>query len=272
MKFLNNLIKFYKFSSSPKNIEQVTQLLKKCTEKNIIEEKSLKMIEGVFLTSKTRVRDIMIPRAQMVCLNTNLTPVECIKIIQKSKHSRYPIINEDKDHILGILLAKDMLIYTIKNKTKLNLEELYHKPFFTPESKKLDDLLRDFQKHHIHMAIVADEYGGVAGLVTIEDIIEQIVGDIEDEFYKDDEQECITKFKNNYIIKGSAEIKDIEVSLNININNPNQFDTISGLIINKLGYIPKSKDSINLYNYKWEVVSMKNCCIKSLIVKPIHKK
>ena len=268
MKLINKLIKLSKFSTHPKNIEQISQILKKCADKNIIEDKSLKMMEGVLQTSKIRVRDIMIPRAQMVCINSNQTPLECIQIIQKSKHSRYPVINEDKDDIIGFLLAKDMLIYIGEKTIQHKLEELYHKPFFTPESKRLDDLLRDFQKNHIHMAIVADEYGGVAGLVTIEDIIEQIVGDIEDEFYQDDEQECITKFKDNFLIKGSAEVKDINIALNIIIDNPNNFDTISGVIINKFGYIPKVKESLDAYNYTWEIAAMEQCCIKSLIVKP----
>ena len=250
------------------NQEQLKALLKQCTINNVIEDRSLMMIEGVLQTSKMQARDIMIPRAQMICIDSHENPLNYIKTIQKFKHSRYPVIGKNKDDIIGILLAKDMLVYFGKNDNSQQsaLEPLYHEPFFVPESRRIDELLKDFQINHTHMAIIADEYGGVAGLVTIEDIIEQIVGDIEDEFYEE-EIKLITKLNNGYLIQGETEVTEINKLLKLELHNPQNLDTISGLLIHHLGHIPIKKEKIEFQNLHWEITAVENNCIKLVKIK-----
>ena len=239
------------YAQSIKNVSQLNHTLQLAARNNIIDAQSMRMIEGVLASTTMQVRDIMIPRSQMVCLDISQTPQECVNSIQKAKHSRYPVIGKSKDDILGILLAKDMLTF-INQESNLQIKDLYHKPLFTPESRKIIELMKDFQVQHYHMAIVADEYGGVAGLVTIEDIIEQIVGDIEDEFYQEDNN-TVQKVNNSYIIKGNTLIEDLNKydSFNIPIQN---FDTINGLISNAFGYIPKKGKTIKLHNFQWKIM------------------
>lgn len=259
---------FYKL---PKNSNQLMALLKRCSEHNVLDGQSLRMMEGVLQIATMQIREAMVPRAQMICLTLNQSPKECIQIIKDSKHSRYPVIGENRDDILGILLAKDLLDSTLHhNRSASNtstIKALCHAPMFTPESKRMDELLRDFQLQHQHMAIVADEYGGVAGLVTIEDIMEQIVGEIEDEFYQEDSTIPIRKDGEHYLIQGSAKISEINQTLSTQFSDA-QFDTIGGVLSQKFGYIPKNQEHIEINGIVWCVLHADKRCIRLLSAQP----
>ena len=234
-------------------LNHLTKTLHECRDQKIIDNEALAMIEGVLNVATMQVRDIMIPRAQMVVINFDQNIEDIVNIIIDSKHSRFPIICEHKDDIKGILLAKDVLNHFKKNDKNFEIKEYTRSVFFVPESKKLDNLLHEFQVKHAHMAIVVDEYGNVAGLVTIEDVIEMIVGDIEDEGFIDDEALSITKNDDNsFVILGSTTLEEINEVIGTNIKN-NDFDTIGGLIAAKLGYIPKPGKLVKLYGYKFDI-------------------
>ena len=250
---------------SPQTPEQLITLLRHCSHQNILDGQSLKMMEGVLQTATMQVRDIMVPRAQMVCIAIADSPEHCIEVVQSAKHSRYPVIGESRDDILGILMAKDLLVYC-NSPNPPSIESLYHSPLFTPESKRLDELLRDFQVQHHHMAIVADEYGGVAGLVTIEDVIEQIVGDIEDEFYEEEPSPLIQRDGDTFLIQGITDIETVSNTLSIPLNRQ-QFDTIGGLLTVQFGHIPKAHEAIHFAQYEWRVVHADERCIRLISAK-----
>lgn len=245
--FINQLFK------NKASVAYLQKTLHECFDQKVIDADALSMIEGVLNVATMQVRDIMIPRAQMVVISYSDSIEDITKVIIESKHSRFPIISENKDDIKGVLLAKDLLNHFNESDDKFDIQSYIRPVFFVPESKKLDNLLHEFQVKHAHMAIVVDEYGNVAGLVTIEDVIEMIVGDIEDEGFIDDEALCITKNDNNsFTILGSATIEELNSELGLNISN-DDFDTIGGLIAAKLGYIPQEKKSIRLYGFEFHI-------------------
>jgi len=257
------------FFKRPKNTDQLITFLRHCTTYHLLDAHSLRMMEGVLKIATMQIRDAMVPRAQMICLSLTQTPMECIKIIQESKHSRYPVLGEDRDDIVGILLAKDLLSILNSQQTTdhpiENIESLCHPPMFTAESKRMDELLRDFQLQHQHMAIVADEYGGVAGLVTIEDIMEEIVGDIEDEFYTEDSTISIRQEGHTYIIQGQTKITEINQKLDAQIDDTH-FDTIAGLVAQKFGYIPTQGEQVQIDRWTCKVLNADERCIKLLSI------
>ncbi|MCX7125697.1 MAG: CBS domain-containing protein [Gammaproteobacteria bacterium] len=203
------------------------------------------MIEGVLAVSDKKVRDIMVPRPQMVVVEGNAHPLDILPTIIQSQHSRFPITEENHDKVLGILLAKDLLPYTIEPKPPQCLvRDLVRPAIFIPESKPLDLLLKEFRLKHNHMAIVVNEYGGIAGLVTIEDVLEQIVGDIEDEYDVDEKETAIKETeKNIYLVNALTPIDDFNDYFNMHLSVAD-FDTIGGLVLQKFGYLPKRNETI----------------------------
>jgi len=240
------------FYKEPNTEAQMLKTLHDCVAQKVIDQDSMTMIEGVLNVSKIKVRDTMIPRAQMVILNVDQSLEEIAKIIIESKHSRFPVICENKDNIIGFLLAKDLLINFQKPKENFNIRSAIRPAIFVPESKKLDNLLHEFQVKHSHMAIVIDEYGNVAGLVTIEDVLEKIVGDIEDENFTDSEADSIIKTNNKYTIQASAVIEQLNDELGLNLKN-SDFDTIGGHIAAEIGHIPKPEHKIIINNFEFTV-------------------
>ncbi len=242
----------------PRDREQLIELLRDARERNLLDSDSLEMIEGVLQVSEMKVRDVMIPRAQMVIVDGDTTPREATPLIIKAGHSRFPVTGESRDEILGILLAKDLLRHHIKGKEDLKISELIRKAIFVPESKRLDVLLKEFRQNRNHMAIVVDEYGGVAGLVTIEDVLEQIVGNIEDEYDITAEEPNINPIsENEYNVKALTPIAEFNRYFNTHYSDED-YDTIGGMVLQQLSHVPKRGETLMIKDYKVTILHAGN--------------
>jgi len=232
----------------PEDREQLFELLKSSYEKNLMDADSLSMIEGVLQVSEMQVRDIMIPRSQMDVIDISHPPEKFIPFVIETAHSRFPVIEDDKNDVIGILLAKDLLKYYAGD--DFEIRDMLRPAVFIPESKRLNVLLKEFRGSRNHIAIVVDEYGGVSGMVTIEDVLEQIVGEIEDEFDFDETEDNIIQDKNgHYRVKASTEIEDFNEYFNVSFSNE-EFSTIGGLIIQAFGHLPKRDEKITFQGFK----------------------
>ncbi|MCL1123822.1 CNNM family magnesium/cobalt transport protein CorC [Shewanella surugensis] len=245
------------FQGEPQNREELVDVINDAEQREVITEDTREMIEGVLEVSALRVRDIMIPRAQIVSLNIDNTVEELLSTVISSAHSRFPVVNDDKDHIEGILLAKDLLQYGFKNnETPFTLAQVIRPAVVVPESKRVDVLLKEFRSQRYHMAIVVDEYGGVSGLITIEDILEEIVGEIEDEFVHEsaEETEIRQVAKHVYMIKALTPIDDFNSKFNTRFSDE-EFDTVGGLVSHAFGHLPARDEKITIDNIEFKVVS-----------------
>jgi magnesium and cobalt transporter len=241
------------FKSDPDTKEQLITLLRSSHNKAIINDETLSMIEGAFLFAQMQVRDIMLPKNQMICLDKNMGIDEIIQIVTDSGHSRFPVIAETNDSIMGVLHAKDLLIFQ-KDKTKdFDLIDLVRETNIVPESKKLDLLLHDFRTNRNHMAIVVDEYGIVSGFVTLEDLIEQIIGEIVDEFDIDEESYIKTHLNDHYIIKAHTPIEDFNAHMHAHFKNE-EYETIGGIVLAHLGYLPKRGETTIIDDFEFKIV------------------
>ncbi|SFP40069.1 magnesium and cobalt transporter [Nitrosomonas cryotolerans] len=237
----------------PEDREQLITLLHSAFERNLLDSDALSMIEGVMQVSEMQARDIMIPRAQMGVIDISETPDKFIPFVIETAHSRFPVIEGSKDHIIGILLAKDLLRY-YAGEEEFDIRDMLRPAVFIPESKRLNILLKDFRSNRNHIAIVVDEYGGVAGLVTIEDVLEQIVGDIEDEYDFDEEEDNIVlESDNHYRVKAITEIDNFNDVLNANFSN-GDCDTIGGLVLKEFGRLPDRGESVVIGHFKFTVL------------------
>ena len=236
----------------PEDREQLFELLKSSYEKNLMDADSLSMIEGVLQVSEMQVRDIMIPRSQMDVIDISHSPEKFIPFIITTAHSRFPVIEDDKNDVIGILLAKDLLKYYAGD--DFEIRDMLRPAIFIPESKRLNVLLKEFRSSRNHIAIVVDEYGGVSGMVTIEDVLEQIVGEIEDEFDFDETEDNIIQDKNGHFrVKASTEIEDFNEFFKVAFSNE-EFSTIGGLIIHAFGHLPKRDEKITFQGFKITVL------------------
>lgn len=232
----------------PEDREQLFELLKSSYEKNLMDADSLSMIEGVLQVSDIQVRDIMIPRSQMDMIDISHPPEKFIPFIIQTAHSRFPVIEDDKNDVIGILLAKDLLKYYAGD--DFEIRDMLRPAVFIPESKRLNVLLKEFRGSRNHIAIVVDEYGGVSGMVTIEDVLEQIVGEIEDEFdFDETEDNIIQDTDGRYRVKASTEIEDFNEYFKSKFSNE-EFSTIGGLIIHAFGHLPKRDEKITFQGFK----------------------
>ena len=232
----------------PEDREQLFELLKSSYEKNLMDADSLSMIEGVLQVSEMQVRDIMIPRSQMDVIDISHPTEKFIPFVIETAHSRFPVIEDDKNDVIGILLAKDLLKYYAGD--DFEIRDMLRPAVFIPESKRLNVLLKEFRGSRNHIAIVVDEYGGVSGMVTIEDVLEQIVGEIEDEFDFDETEDNIIQDKNGHFrVKASTEIEDFNEYFNVSFSNE-EFSTIGGLIIQAFGHLPKRDEKITFQGLK----------------------
>jgi len=232
----------------PEDRAQLFELLKSSYEKNLMDADSLSMIEGVLQVSEMQVRDIMIPRSQMDVIDISHPPDKFIPFIIATAHSRFPVIEDDKNDVIGILLAKDLLKYYAGD--DFEIRDMLRPAIFIPESKRLNVLLKEFRGSRNHIAIVVDEYGGVSGMVTIEDVLEQIVGEIEDEFDFDETEDNIIQDKNGHFrVKASTEIEDFNEFFKVDFSNE-EFSTIGGLIIHAFGHLPKRDEKITFQGFK----------------------
>ena len=236
----------------PEDREQLITLLHSAFERNLLDSDALSMIEGVMQVSEMQARDIMVPRSQMDVVDISQKPEQFIPFVIETAHSRFPVIEGSEDEIIGILLSKDLLRY-YADPEEFNIRDMLRPAVFIPESKRLNVLLKDFRSNRNHMAIVVNEYGGVAGLVTIEDVLEQIVGEIEDEYDFDEEEDNIVmEADGRYRVKAITEIDNFNEVLDANFSNED-YDTIGGLVLNKFGRLPVRNESVVIEPFKFTV-------------------
>lgn len=254
----------------PHSQKQLIEMLRDAQHRQVIDRDALQMIEGVLAVSDKKVRDVMVPRQQMIVVNADNLPIDVLAAIIDSQHSRFPVIGDEPDKVLGILLAKDLLPFTIEKKMDhRRVRDLIRPVIFIPESKRLDVLLKEFRMKHNHMAIVVDEYGSVAGLVTIEDVLEQIVGEIEDEYDVDDNETPIKKINDNtYVINALTPIHDFNTYFNTPLSC-NDFDTIGGLVMQQFGRLPKRNEMIVFHGFEVLVLKATRRGIQSMQFKRI---
>ncbi len=253
----------------PEDREQLLDLLHGAFERNLMDAEALSMIEGVLQVSDIQVRDIMIPRSQMDVIDINDTPDEFVPFMIETAHSRFPVIDRDKDNVIGILLAKDMLRFFAQK--EFNVRDELRPAIFIPESKRLNVLLRDFRTSRNHIAIVVDEYGGVSGLVTIEDVMEQIVGDIEDEYDYDEPEDNIIQDRNGqYRVKATTQIEDFNEMLESRLEDED-CDTVGGLVVKHFGRLPKRGEGVSFSGFHFEVLRADSRRLHSILVTPVEK-
>ena len=233
--------------------EELKFLVMSGEEKGVLEDDEKEMIHSIIEFSETTVKEIMVPRTDMVCVEVNMTLSELIEIIKDRMLSRIPVYEGRIDNIIGILYVKDLLPLLSKSKeVKIQFRELSREPYFVPEQKMIDDLLREFQQARQHMALVVDEYGGISGLVTLEDVIEEIVGEIQDEY--DEEAPLITEIdENTFLVDGRVNLEELNETLPINLPTEEGVETISGFILNLLGALPREKESAQYNGYQFVV-------------------
>lgn len=237
----------------PEDREQLITLLRSAHDHNLLDADGLAMIEGVMQVAEMQARDIMVPRAQMDVIDVNEPPDRFIPLVIETAHSRFPVIGEGKDDVIGILLAKDLLRY-YAGEEEFNVREMLRPAVFIPESKPLNVLLKEFRKNRNHIAIVVDEYGGVAGLITIEDVLEQIVGDIEDEYDFDEAEDNIVQEKRGvYRVKALTEIADFNAAFGTAFSDE-EFDTVGGLVLKRFGRVPKRGEQLLIDQWNFRVL------------------
>ena len=252
----------------PKDREQLMEVLRDAENRDILSSEILSMIESVLQVSEMQVREVMIPKSQMITVEKDNTLQEILPTVIESAHSRFPVVeNED---VVGILLAKDLLKYGFEKDRAFVISENLRPAVFVPQSKRLDILLREFRVNRNHIAIVIDEYGQVAGLITIEDVLEQIVGDIEDEYDIDEDDDIKKHEDGSYTIKASTVIDDFNEYFNTNFSDE-EFDTIGGLVLKGFGHLPKRGETITIDNYRFKVLHSDNRRIHLLEVSKISQ-
>ena len=248
----------------PEDREQLVDLLHGAYEHNLMDADSLAMIEGVLQVSEMQVRDIMIPRSQMDVIDITDPPEVFIPHVIETAHSRFPVIEDNKNDVIGILLAKDLLRYYAGE--DFEVRDMLRPAVFIPEAKRLNILLKEFRSNRNHIAIVVDEYGGVAGMVTIEDVLEQIVGDIEDEYdYDEDEDNIIQSADGQYRVKALTEIADFNEIVGTALSDE-EFSTIGGLVVNKFGHLPKRNDEVTFSGLHVKVLRADSRRLHSMLV------
>ena len=244
------------FQGELKNREELVEVIRDSEQNDLIDQNTREMIEGVMEIAELRVRDIMIPRSQIIFIEDQQDLNTCLNTIIESAHSRFPVIADadDRDNIVGILHAKDLLKFLRENAEAFDLSSLLRPVVIVPESKRVDRMLKDFRSERFHMAIVVDEFGAVSGLVTIEDILEQIVGDIEDEFDEEEVADIRQLSRHTYAVRALTDIDDFNAQFNTDFDDE-EVDTIGGLIMQTFGYLPKRGEEITLNNLQFKVTS-----------------
>ncbi|MFQ3199997.1 MAG: magnesium and cobalt transporter [Zhongshania sp.] len=246
----------YAFSSEPKTREDLFELLAVAKQNEVIDDDAINIVEGAMHISDMQAREIMVPRPQMVVLKADQPLSELLPMIIDTGHSRYPVIGDTLDNVLGILLSKDLLplLWKFETSADIDIRDILRPATLVPESKRLNVLLRDFREKRNHMAVVIDEYGGAAGLITIEDILEQIVGEIEDEYDEDDDLPIRKIAENDFVVQALTPIDDFNDHFNARFSD-DEFDTIGGLLLKAFGHLPSRNEVTRLENYEFKVVN-----------------
>jgi magnesium and cobalt transporter len=257
----------------PQDREQLTEMLRDAEDRDVLSSEMLEMMERILQVGEMQVREIMVPKGQMVVIHKDDKLETILPIVKVSAHSRFPVVDRTGKDIVGILLAKDLLKYCFEHDaSKFKISDILRPAVFTPQSKRLDILLREFRANRNHIAIVIDEYGHVAGLVTIEDVLEQIVGDIEDEYDIDEEDGHIKKLDDgSYIVKASTVIEEFNEYFQSDFSDE-EFDTIGGIVLKGFGHLPKRGESTKIQNFRFKVLHSDNRRIYLLEVKMAKKK
>ena len=242
------------FSPTPSNSDEVADMLRSAENESIINADALQIMEGALKVSDLQAREIMIPRSQIKLIEADSSLEEILKLVVESQHSRFPVVGESSDDIQGILLAKELLPLVLSGKDSFNLQGMLRPANIIPESKRINVLLQEFREQRYHMAIVIDEYGGVSGLLTIEDILEEIVGEIEDETDAHEPEQIREIDQGVYAVDAIIEIADFNEYFDVGFAD-DEFDTIAGLVIEAFGHLPSVGESIAIDNFIFKVVS-----------------
>ncbi|MGM0450995.1 MAG: HlyC/CorC family transporter [Pseudomonadota bacterium] len=257
------------FSSEPRTPEDLLRILRDAEFQQLIDSDAMSIIEGAMQVTDMRVEEIMIPRSRMVTVKAEADPSSYINEIIESAHSRFPAIGDTSDEVIGILLAKDLLPLALRNNlTRDSIREILRPATVVPESKRCNQLLKEFKENRNHMAIVVDEYGGVAGLITIEDVLEQIVGDIEDEHDVDDDDQIREREHGIYAVKAQTPIEEFNEFFGTDLDEE-AFDTIGGLMLKEFGRLPRRGETTAVDRFRFKVLNADNRKIRLIQVKPI---
>src|SRR5215469_10863690 len=257
------------FSGEPQDREELIELLRDVGERGVVDADATRMLEGVLEVSDLQVRDIMVPRAQMVFVRRDDPASRILPTVIESGHSRFPVMDENRDDIVGILLAKDLLrLCSGEARERFDIREFMRPAVFVPEAKRLNVLLKEFRGSRNHMAIVVDEYGGVAGLVTIEDVIEQIVGEIDDEFDVEDDQNIRKEGERLFLVRGVTRIEEFNEYFGARLSEEEGFETVAGLLMKQFGRLPRRGESASIDGFEFRVMRADRRRIDALRVVP----
>jgi len=259
------------FAHEPKSRQELLELLREAHENKVLDSEALSIVEGAISVADLQVRDIMVPRSQIISIRAYQTPAEFLPAVIEAAHSRYPVIGDGPDDVLGLLLAKDLLpLLLLDHELPFDLKAVLRPATFVPESKRLNVLLREFRSTHSHMAIVVDEYGGVAGLVTIEDVLEQIVGEIEDEHDVEEESFIKSLPNGDFVVKALTPIETLNETLETRFADTDA-DTAGGLVMNRLGHLPKRNEETVIDDFRFRVLNADGRRIHLLRVTPVNR-
>ncbi|WAJ36874.1 HlyC/CorC family transporter [Pseudomonas sp. GOM7] len=259
------------FAHEPRNRQELLEVLREAHQNKLLDSEALSIVEGAIQVADLQVRDIMVPRSQMISIKASQTPQEFLPAIIEAAHSRYPVIGESLDDVIGILLAKDLLPLILQgDQPNFNIKDLLRPATFVPESKRLNVLLREFRANHNHMAVVIDEYGGVAGLVTIEDVLEQIVGDIEDEHDVEEDGYIKPLPSGDYLIKALTPIDSFNEAFDSQFSD-DEYDTVGGLVMNAFGHLPKRNEVTEIGEFRFRVLNADSRRIHLLRLTPVSR-
>lgn len=259
------------FRREPRDRSELLEIVRDAEKVNLVDTDTLAMLEGALQVSEMQVRDITVPRSQMVIVEEGVDPRVFLPMVIDSGHSRFPVMNDRRDQVVGILLAKDLLAYLAQPPgERFLLKDVLRPAVFVPESKRLNILLREFRLSRNHLAIVVDEYGGIAGLVSIEDVIEQIVGEIDDEHDIDDENYIKPHGTTRFTVKARTPIADFNEYFNTDLGDK-EFDTVGGLVLKQLGHLPKKGERLEYKGFSFLVLRADRRRIHSLrVLRPVQ--
>ena len=244
------------FADDPNDRQDLKEILREAAQRDVVDNETLSILEGALQVSDMQVRDIMVPRAQMVSIKADEPIQAFLPAVIESAHSRFPVLGEGPDEVLGILLAKDLLPLILnEDRAEFSVKDILRSATFVPESKRLNILLKEFRATRNHMAIVADEFGGIAGIVTIEDVLEQIVGEIEDEHDQDDDDSFIKELDHDVrMVKALTPVEDFNHHFGTQIEDK-EFDTIGGIVVHHFGRVPECDESITIHGWNFKIVN-----------------
>ena len=255
-------------TGEPSSRSELIETLRAAEQRQLLDAEALSIIEGALVVAEMQAREIIIPRSQVAVVRMDMSPEELLQVVIESGHSRFPVIGESPDDVVGILLAKDLLPLALKDrKTKFNLRDLLRPCTAIPESKRLNILLQEFRSTHNHLAVVYDEYGGVSGIVTIEDVLEQIVGDIEDEYDLGDEDFIKSHVEGDFTVKALTPIDEFNEFFKASFSEE-EYDTIGGIVTQHFGHLPERDEEINIKGFQFKVLNADNRRIRLLHLIP----